>query len=255
MFNFKNLIAGLKNINYIFISLYDSLRNFFFSIKLVFKYHKINKKLRILNCKKGYIRESYIYLGYTHLEVCPYYGIFIQGTHRLFDLYPRITFLDDDEAQENYIDTIFNGVICVVDFYKTPIDSNLLNNIDTKFHSISLNFVLDRIKKADLDIFILNIKNKLLPGGTVFGVTVTKNRPHKNKALDFINEQNKKNFWFNKETTTADLEAIFEKYFDNIIIEEIGSCVLFILSSNKPKPDFTPIIENMWQEGKYIELK
>ena len=98
------------------------------------------------------------------------------------------------------------------------------------------------------------MKSLLSNGGTIFGFTIVgKDINHRKKAQEYINYQNHHKIWFNKDRTIDELEAIFNKHFDEVIINFTGSLLAFKLTLKKiPKNTKSLLLDVNNVEGKYI---
>ena len=256
MLNFDNLYESIKNYKNILISILDEIKYRISIVKLSALHKKIEKEILVLNCPLKHINSNYILLDTKHLEVLPHYGVFLKSAIRAFDSYPHIIFLDDNKESLNFARTTLDGALCIIETYFFNVSNQQMSSEKYKFTSISLNFVLDRIKGINaIENALLSYKNLLIDGGVIFGVTIAGDTNHKIKAKNYINEKNKQNYWFNLDTKLENLETIFKKHFDEYHIDIVGSCIIFRLFIHKIPIDINKYKLTLENVGdKYIEL-
>ena len=256
MFNFDNLYESIKSYKNILVSIYDEINYRISNIKLSSLHKKIEKEILILNCPLKYINSNYILLDKKHLEVLPHYGLFLKSAIRAFDSYPHIIFLDDNKESLDSAEITLDGALCITEKYIFNVSNQQLSSEKYKFTSISLPFVLDRIKGINaIENALVSYKNLLIDGGVIFGVTIVEDIKHKIKSKNYIDERNKQNYWFNLDIKLENLETIFKKHFDEYSIDIIGSCVIFRLFIHKIPLDINKYKLTLENVGdKYIEL-
>ena len=115
--------------------------------------------------------------------------------------------------------------------------------------------MLDEIRSLEqIENFLINMKSLLNNGGTIFGFTIVgQDINHRKKAQEYIHYKNHHKIWFNKDRTIDELEEIFKKHFDEVIINVTGSLLAFKLSLKKiPKNTKSLLLDINNVEGKYI---
>ncbi len=258
-FDYKSAFSGIKYIKQIFLTFKELIP----SLKTYYHVSKIQKRaianLRYhLHCKIEAVRSNYIFVGKDHLEINPYYGVFLYGTHRLLDIFPNITFVCKQQDQDILIEAFLDS-FCPLNFIYNDDSSNKILTLDKTYDSISLNFVLDTIPNGyeELKAFFIYLKSRLNPGGIVFGVTVCgKNTKLTKKQKEYIQQKNNSKEWFNSETSSDMIMDILEDLFDVIGVEDVGACTIFRASLTPPIKDVLPHKLDIDKIGnKYLIIK
>ncbi len=257
-FSVSSLISGLRFSKRIVTSIFDSFLQIRLATRLFYTHIVTFRELKKLNCTLEQLKESYIYMGFNHLEVFTFNGLIIENTYRISDIFPNITALDNNEESLNNFQRTLDGYFCRIN----PVLFDIHNfnfSSDKKFDSISLNFALDQIQGGTekVEEFILKIKNLLTDGSIVFGLTTLGvGLNHKKNALDYIKLKNDKKEWFNINFSLSELETILKNNFDQYGILNYGSCVIFRGIINKKIPDLRkhrPSLESL--KGKHLKIK
>ena len=254
-FRFDNLFSGMRNYKDVWLSVFEGLGLIFVSLDLKIKQYKTQSFFKkTFNCSLTYLRGHYIFIDNRHIEVNTFYGIFIENTHRLYDNYPMILGIDKNPKVLNLFPHVFQGTLCTIETCNIDITKDELE-LSTKVDSISLSLVLDEIRSLEqIENFLINMKSLLNNGGTIFGFTIVgQDINHRKKAQEYIHYKNHHKIWFNKDRTIDELEEIFKKHFDEVIINVTGSLLAFKLSLKKiPKNTKSLLLDINNVEGKYI---
>lgn len=239
-------IKGLALLPKICKALYENTMSLRKNIKFNLDNLKYSFKLsRSLGCKPSTINSYYKHIGEFHLEVLAHNGIFLHKSHRIDDLYPNITVLDNDLKSFEKLAFLLEKCLCKLNFINLDINTEKIN-LNVTFTSVSLPFVLERLngKIQAIETFLLNLKSQLNENKSIiFGMVALKNpsKPNKNfsKYVDYLN---KKNIYYNSELTVEQLDTVFNKHFDYVTLYFEGSCLFFLLQPEQKKIKAKPTL-------------
>ncbi|MGV3278447.1 hypothetical protein ACFX5K_02215 [Rickettsiales bacterium LUAb2] len=234
---------GLTRTNILFKSLHEDIKTQYSLIKLMLDDYLYAKNLKSnLNCRLETIKNYYKHMEYYHLEVFATNGIFLNN-ERLSDIYPHITVIETSSTSFEKLELRLDNTLCQANLIELDITKDPIN-FETKFNSISLQFVLDTLPGGinQIEQFLINLKNNLNPHvAVIFGtVVVGVGLEHKARALNYIKQQNKNKKWFNLDLKLDDLVTIFERHFETVSLRYEGSCLFFMLQPELQKLNLKP---------------